>query len=103
MPVFVGSRYAEVKYTGILGTDGKVRRFLHARTPLTLANVQQPVIVHPMAYGEDLDELAWKAAGKPRLWWVIADVSDVLFPLDIPPGTPISVPTQELVNRIEVG
>ena len=103
MPVFVGSRYADCAFTGIVGKDGITRKFLHARTPLTLANVEQPIVVHPIAQGEDLDQLAWKAAGKPRLWWVIADVSDILFPLDIPFGTDLSIPTQELLNRIEVG
>lgn len=103
MPVFVGSRYADCKYTGILGKDGVVRKFLHARDPLTLADVTEPVIIHPFQNGEVIDELAWKAAGKPRLWWVIADVSDVLFPLDIQPGAKLSIPTQELMDRQELG
>lgn len=103
MPVFVGSRYAECKYTGILGKDGVTRKFLHARDPLKLADVQEPVIVHPLQNGEVIDELAWKAAGKPRLWWVIADVSNVLFPLEIEPGTKLSIPTNELITRQELG
>jgi hypothetical protein len=53
--------------------------------------------------GEAIDELAWKSAGKPRLWWIIADVSNVLFPLSIEPGTELVVPTRELRDRPELG
>lgn len=102
MPVFKGSRYAGVKFTGILGKDGKVRKYLHGRDPVKLADVQEPVVVHEFEYGETIDELAWKAAGKPRLWWLIADVSDILFPLDIAPGTKVVVPSRELRDRPEV-
>lgn len=102
MSVFRGSRYAGVKFTGILGKDGKVRRYLHGRDPLKLSEMKDPVVIHELEFGETIDELAWKAAGKPRLWWVIADVSDVLFPLDIEPGTQLVVPTRELRERSEV-
>ncbi len=102
MVVFAGSRYAGCSYIGIVGTDGKTRKFLTPRKPLTLADVPAPVLVQPFQEGQVIDELAWIAAGKPRLWWVIADVSDILFALDIPPGTNLSIPTQELLNRPEI-
>lgn len=103
MPVFKGSRYEGVKFTGIVGKDGKVRRYLHAREPLKLSEMPEPIVIHPFEYGEVIDELAWRAAGKPRLWWVIADVSNLLFPLEIEPGTELSIPTLDLENRTEVG
>jgi hypothetical protein len=103
MTVFKGSRYEGVKFTGILGKDGKVRKYLHPRVPLTLADMKQPVIIHQFQQGEVIDELAARAAGKPRLWWLIADVSDVLFPLEIEPGTDIVVPKQDLLERSEIG
>ena len=103
MSVFKGSRYEGVKFTGILGKDGKVRKYLHPREPLALSEMKQPVIVHTFQAGEVIDELASRAAGKPRLWWIIADVSDILFPLDIEAGTEVVVPKQDLLERPEIG
>ena len=103
MPVFKGSRYEGVKFTGILGKDGKVRKYLHGREPIKLADVKEPLVVHLLEQGEAIDELAWRAAGKPRLWWIVADVSNILFPLDVAPGTEIVVPTRELRDRPELG
>lgn len=99
MPVFRGSRYEGVKFTGILGSDGRVRRFLHAREPLRIADMRSPIVLHSIQRGDALDALASRAAGKPLLWWLIADVNDVMFALDIEPGTEIAVPTAELLSR----
>jgi len=88
-------------FTGVLGRDGKVRKFLHAREPLQARDMADPVVVHSLQRGEVIDELAWRAVGKPRLWWVIADVSGVMFPLEIEPGTELVVPMAELMKRRE--
>jgi hypothetical protein len=101
MSVFLGSRYQNCKFTGILGTDGKVRKFLHAREPLQERDMVDPLIIHSFQQGEVIDEIAWKAVGKPRLWWVIADVSQILFPLEIEVGTELIVPMPELMSRKE--
>lgn len=60
-----------------------------------------PLIIHSFQRGEVIDEIAWRAVGKPRLWWVIADVSQILFPLEIEPGTELIVPMPELMSRKE--
>jgi hypothetical protein len=60
-----------------------------------------PLIIHSFQQGEVIDEIAWKAVGKPRLWWVIADVSQILFPLEIEVGTELIVPMPELMSRKE--
>lgn len=99
MGVFRGSRYEDVRFTGILGEDGKVRRFLHAREPLSLQTVRAPIRAHALEQGEQLDDLASRVANQARLWWVIADVSGVFFALDIEPGTQVSIPTTELRER----
>lgn len=103
MSVFVGSRYQGCKFTGILGKDGKVRRFLHAREPLALGQMKNPVTVHEFQFGESLDGLAWMAAGKPRLWWMIGDINGILFPLDIESGTRLVIPMRDLKDRQEIG
>lgn len=43
--------------------------------------------------GEHLDVLAGKAYGNARLWWIIAAASGVGWPLQVPPGTLLSIPT----------
>lgn len=112
MPVFRGGRYDGVRFTGILGEDGKVRKFLHAREPLSLDSVNDPVVVQDFQRGDELDAMTSRAAGKPRLWWVIGDVNNVLFPLavdfdskdaGVKPGTEIAIPLLELQNRQEFG
>lgn len=112
MPVFRGSRYEGTRFTGILGEDGKVRKFLHAREPLRLEQMQNPIIVHDFQSGDELDAIANRISGKTRLWWVLGDVNKILFPLavsansadaGIKPGAEIAVPVTELRNRQEFG
>jgi hypothetical protein len=99
--IFRGSRYENCKFTGVLGQDGKVRKFLHARDPLQARDMLEPIVIHSFQQGEVIDELAWRAVGKPRLWWVIADVSQVMFPLEIQAGTELVIPMRELARRRE--
>jgi hypothetical protein len=99
--IFRGSRYENCQFTGVLGRDGKVRKFLHARDTLQARDMADPIIIHSFQTGEVIDELAWKAVGKPRLWWVIADVSNVMFPLEIEAGAELVIPMVELSRRRE--
>ncbi len=103
MSVFKGSRYEGLKFTGVLGKDGKVRRYLHGRDPLRASQMKRPLVFHDFQNDEQLDFLAWNVAAKPRLWWILADISNIMFPLDIAPGTEIVIPTRELLEREEVG
>lgn len=103
MPVFEGSRYEEVKYTGVTGPDLVTRKWLHPRTPKTFEEVDQDWIVHEVKIGDDLDLLAYLYAGenadKAKFWWLIADVNGILWPLDIEPGTELMIPIKELAVR----
>lgn len=102
MPVFRGSRYENVKFTGILGEDGKVRRYLHTRDSLTLEDVPDPIVVRQFQHGEVLDQIAFEFVAKSRLWWSIADVNGILFPLEIEPGTELSIPIRFLADQPEL-
>jgi hypothetical protein len=42
---------------------------------------------------ERLDVLAGREYGDARLWWVIAATSNIGWPLQVPPGTRLAVPT----------
>ncbi len=100
MPIFRGSRYEGVELTGVRGFDSRVRRTLHARAPFTRRDVRENAFVHEIQAGEELDLLAFKYAGKSRLWWLIADVNDVMFPLDVPAGTRLLIPDARLFQEV---
>ncbi len=51
------------------------------------------VFVHNVQVGDTLESLASKLYSDPSQWWRIADVNpQVVFPLDISPGTQIRIP-----------
>jgi nucleoid-associated protein YgaU len=43
--------------------------------------------------GQRLDHLAGLYYGNARLWWVIAAASGIGWPLQVPPGTVVHIPT----------
>jgi hypothetical protein len=95
------SRYEGSEFTGIRGVDGVVRRYVHARVPLTKEDVSGDVVIHTTETGQEMDELTFRFAKKPLLWWLLADVNDIIFPLEPKPGTELLIPTQELRARKE--
>lgn len=101
MPIFSGSRYEGVDITGIKSLDGKSRKFLHDRRIYSKEDVGSNSFEHTVAGGEQLDSLADSFYGDQNLWWLIADVNDILFALDLQPGQILTIPTKALV--IELG
>ena len=99
MPVFRGSRYETSKYTGIVGKDLLTRKYVHDRTPLKFEKIDPSWVQHIFVEGETLDSIVYdytENAGKAKLWWMVADVNNILWPLDIEPGTKIIIPVQLL-------
>lgn len=114
MAVYSGSRYGSVEYTGIRGIDGVVRKFLHQREPLAPEGVREGFTVHVLQKQEELDGLAFNTSRKPLLWWLLADVNNVMFPLtatldgdrgesppELDPGAELLLPVTELQARKE--
>lgn len=114
--ILKNSRYEGVEFTGIRGPDGIVRKFLHQREPMTAEDVtEEDIIVHVFEMGEELDSLAFNVVKKPLLWWLLADVNNVMFPLastiegyrgpctpaDLDPGQDLIMPMRELRDRKE--
>jgi len=103
MPIFEGSRYAGVDYTAITGQDLITRKYLHLRTPKTEEDVEPDWIVHEVVIGDDLDLLAYiyanDNASKSKLWWLIAEVNGLLWPLDVEPGTDLMIPVRDLASN----
>lgn len=96
MPVFAGTRYDGQPYTAVRGKDGKVRKFLHFPDILSQDQIDANFSVHEVQAGEEIDEIANVWSKKPLLWWMIASVSGVQFPLDLEPGGELVIPKLEM-------
>ena len=100
MSVFHGSRYEGLPYTTIPGSDDIPRKWLHPRTSLTQQDVNSDWILYTVTVADSLDDIAFRFAGsvedKERLWWLIAEVNGILWPLDLIPGQQIIIPVREL-------
>lgn len=57
---------------------------------------------HIWAFGDRLDKLANKYYSDDELWWVIALVNNIDFPMGIPIGTVLKIPAQaeEIIDRL---
>ena len=100
MTIFRGSRYERVPFTGIKTVDGKTRKMLHDRRIFSLDDVTDSSIEHTIEGDEALDSLAERYYGDDRLWWVIADVNDILFAFDFSPGDIIIIPDPNIVRDL---
>jgi len=99
MPIFKGSRYEGVKITGFTTASGQLRAFLHSRNKLSSADIGEDFIIHRVKQGDTIDGLAFEYGGKTRLWWIIADVNDLEFPLDLTINQELIIPSRRVFNK----
>lgn len=52
---------------------------------------------HLVVDNDRIDLLAYKYLGDPLLWWIICDWNDICFPLDLPVGATLRIPSLERV------
>lgn len=97
MAVRPGSRYAGVAFTGVKGLDGITRKYLHDRHVYTVRDVGDRFIEHVVAGEETLDALAERYYQNQELWWFLADVNEVQFPLDVGPGAKLKIPHKSVL------
>lgn len=90
MPVSSLSRYARLTAYNAPAADGKVYSTLPLRPqPETaIAGSTQHIIKAP----ETLEFLSWRYFGTSELWWRIADMNPLIFPLDLETGTSVTIP-----------
>jgi len=81
MSVFSGSRYATGKITPLLMADGSVRKYVHSREVLLKSDLGSKAAITFFSKGLELDAITYNAYTSEKLWWVIADVNEVTFPL----------------------
>lgn len=48
---------------------------------------------HVVSTGDRVDRLAHQYLGDATLWWLICDLNDIAFPLDLQPGTRLRIPS----------
>jgi nucleoid-associated protein YgaU len=56
---------------------------------------------HTVVAGETIELLAFRYFGSSAAWWLIADANPAAFPLDLPPGTVLAIPTDASPGRVE--
>jgi hypothetical protein len=58
---------------------------------------------YPLKNRDELDLLAYRFGnyvdGKEKLWWLIADVNNILFPLQVDTGTSLVIPQKEIMSK----
>ncbi len=102
MPILRGSRYEGVPFTGIKDLDGKIRKFLHDRRIFTKEDIGARAIEHTVVGGQQFDSLAEEFYEDQSLWWLIADVNDFLFPLDLKPGDSLLIPDLSILRELGI-
>jgi nucleoid-associated protein YgaU len=85
------SRYRDC----IIYQDGETQ-FFGARQRLD-ATPQPDDRFHLVVEDDRVDLLAYHYLGDPTLWWVICDVNDLAFPLELPVGATVRIPSLERV------
>lgn len=95
-----GSRYEGIPFTGIKTLDGKTKKMLHDRRIFSLDDVSDRFIEHTVVGQETLDALAERFYKDDRLWWIIADVNDILFLFDVQPGDVLVIPDPGIVRDL---
>jgi len=87
-----GSRY--IKCVICRDSDGES---LSLRQPVD-ATPRYDDRFHTVMEGDRIDLLAYRYLQDARLWWIIADYNDIFFPLELPVGEIIRIPSTEHVN-----
>ena len=68
-----------------------IPRSLRGYQPVDLL-VGEQYVEYTWEFGDRLDRLSKQHLGDDRLWWIIAYVNNINYPLSISPGTVIKIP-----------
>jgi len=85
------SRYRDC----VIYQDGETK-FLGNR-PQADTTPQSDDRFHIVMDGDRIDLLAYQYLGDATLWWIICDWNDICFPLDLPVGATLRIPSLERV------
>ena len=96
MPIFQNSRYEGLPITGIRFPDGQDRKLIHSRIPFRLSDVSRNATTYIVREGDEIDLIAANFYGDENLWWIIAEINEMFFPLDdaeLPVGKELIIPS----------
>lgn len=83
------SRYSSKDATIAVSGDGEERVVLPARWH---APASVDVAYHVVEEGDSFETLAHRHLGSSELWWRIADVNPLIFPLSLEIGSTVLIP-----------
>jgi hypothetical protein len=70
------------------------------RRPAVLKDTSDTVYTVPLAGAHRLDLISQLFYGTPALWWLIAEVNDIVDPLaEVAPGRVLRVPARERLSK----
>lgn len=101
--ILSGSRYENVPFTGLKFADGRTKKLLHDRRIFGPADIGDNSFEHTIEGDEQLDVLADRFYDDDTLWWIIADVNDILFFYDVKPGDRLVIPDPAIVTELRLG
>ncbi len=97
MAVDITSRYWALPPLTHDGPDGP-------RATLPIRRTPPPRNVHAVNHlatgNETVEYLAWRFYERSPLWWRIADANPLAFPLDLPPGAGVDVPSAQTAGEV---
>lgn len=99
MPVFSGSRYEGGSFVSLKQSDGKERKFIELRDPITIDDIGPDFRVHVVQENEHLEEISFKEYGRSDVYWIIGDVNKIDYPYDLPIGKSLIIPPNSFVAR----
>ena len=99
MPVVNTSRYFGLPIYNVTDSNGASVPTVPARPPTPPA----PSVMlyrHRVTAGETIESLSFRYYGASDVWWRIAEANDIIFPTDLPAGTPLNIPAAGDIGRV---
>lgn len=97
MPVSVRSRYWNQATVEVPGPDGP-RFSLPVRRPL--APPEGNTVPHVVNASDGVESIAAQYYGRSDVWWRIADVNPLRFPLALDRGSKLQIPPRTGIGRV---
>jgi hypothetical protein len=91
------SRYA----TCVLYVDGD-QEFIGTRLRIDTSPRPDDVF-HTVVEGDRVDLIAYRYLDRAELWWLVCDYNDILFPLELPVGQILRIPSSDRVQMRILG
>ena len=89
--ILSGSRYRGLPVVGIKRGDQYVK-YIEPRVSVSVQDIDVNYTIYTVVEGDSLDLICFKFGYPTRLWWLIADVNDLVDPFDLTIGQQIIVP-----------